>query len=73
MSEFESIKMSECVLNFETPRVQNRSKFESVINDEFEFWYGTSIRRQDWTFEKKIELLYLVLQLFFLSMNLGRI
>ena len=23
------------------------------INDEFEFWYGTSIRRQDWTFEKK--------------------
>jgi len=24
-----------------------------IANDEFEFWCGTSIRRQDWTFEKK--------------------
>ena len=49
MSEFESIKMSERVLNFKTPYEFKTG--QNLKGGEFEFWYGTSIRRQDWTFE----------------------
>jgi len=46
-----------------------------VVYNEFEFWRGPhqyKTTRLDIR-EKKIMLLYLVLQLFLLSMNLGRI